>query len=62
MGSCPADTRRVDVPASRLPARYIGRRDDVNHLLRNVIDMMILPLDSEAFSVARLFGEVYGGI
>src|SRR5580658_9721326 len=37
--------------AAGLNVRFVGQRGDVHHLLRNVIDMVILPSDSEAFSI-----------
>jgi len=49
-----------EAQAAGLPVRFIGQRDDVHHLLRNVIDMVILPSDSEAFSIVLLEAAAAG--
>jgi glycosyltransferase involved in cell wall biosynthesis len=49
-----------EAQAAGLPVRFTGQRDDVHHLLRNVIDMVILPSDSEAFSVVLLEAAAAG--
>jgi glycosyltransferase involved in cell wall biosynthesis len=46
--------------AAGLAVRFTGQRDDVQHLLRNVIDMVILPSDSEAFSIVLLEAAAAG--
>lgn len=46
--------------AAGLPVIFTGQRDDVHHLLRNVIDIVILPSDSEAFSVVLLEAAAAG--
>jgi L-malate glycosyltransferase len=46
--------------ATGLNARFIGQRDDVHHLLRNVIDIVILPSDSEAFGLVLLEAAAAG--
>jgi L-malate glycosyltransferase len=43
-----------EAQAIGLNVRFIGQRDDVHHLLRNVIDIVILPSDSEAFGLVLL--------
>jgi glycosyltransferase involved in cell wall biosynthesis len=49
-----------EAQAAGLPVRFTGQRDDVHHLLRNVIDMVILPSDSEAFSIVLLEAAAAG--
>jgi glycosyltransferase involved in cell wall biosynthesis len=49
-----------EAQAEGLPVRFIGQRDDVHHLLRNVIDMVILPSDSEAFGIVLLEAAAAG--
>ena len=46
--------------AAGLPVLFTGQRDDVHHLLRNVIDLVILPSDSEAFSIVLLEAAAAG--
>ena len=49
-----------EAQAVGLPVRFIGQRDDVHHLLRNVIDVVILPSDSEAFGLVLLEAAAAG--
>jgi L-malate glycosyltransferase len=49
-----------EAQAAGLAVRFTGQRDDVHHLLRNVIDMVILPSDSEAFSIVLLEAAAAG--
>jgi glycosyltransferase involved in cell wall biosynthesis len=49
-----------EAQAAGLPVRFTGQRDDVHHLLRNVIDLVILPSDSEAFSIVLLEAAAAG--
>lgn len=46
--------------AAGLPVLFIGQRNDVHHLLRNVIDIVILPSDSEAFGIVLLEAAAAG--
>ncbi len=49
-----------EAQADGLPVLFLGQRDDVHHLLRNVIDVVILPSDSEAFSIVLLEAAAAG--
>jgi glycosyltransferase involved in cell wall biosynthesis len=49
-----------EAQAAGLPVVFTGQRDDVHHLLRNIIDIVILPSDSEAFSVVLLEAAAAG--
>jgi len=49
-----------EAQAASLPVRFTGQRDDVHHLLRNVIDLVILPSDSEAFGIVLLEAAAAG--
>jgi glycosyltransferase involved in cell wall biosynthesis len=46
--------------ASGLTVIFAGQRDDVHHLLRNVIDIVVLPSDSEAFGLVLLEAAAAG--
>lgn len=51
---------RWQAAAVGLPVLFTGQRDDVHHLLRNVIDLVILPSDSEAFGIVLLEAAAAG--
>jgi glycosyltransferase involved in cell wall biosynthesis len=51
---------RWEAEAAGLPVVFVGQRDDVHHLLRNVIDIVVLPSDSEAFSMVLLEAAAAG--
>lgn len=54
------ERRHLEQLADGLPVIFTGQRDDVHHLLRNVIDIVILPSDSEAFGLVLLEAAAAG--
>lgn len=51
---------RLEQGAQGVPVVFVGQRNDVPHLLRNVIDIVILPSDSEAFGLVLLEAAAVG--
>ena len=54
------ERHRLEALASGLSVIFAGQRDDVPHLLRNVIDIVMLPSDSEAFGLVLLEAAAAG--